>query len=286
MARARFGFARIVGPQFHKKQAAPLGQEIEVCGPFFPQRIRHGAVKSFEADGIELENFRHIVGARKRVGVTQPHQRALLWTLDQFQRGGKDRHARALSTHQRAGHMETVFGEKLLEVISGDAPGNPGIALADECGVSVPDFAQALIDGAATPALADDGLQIALAGSAHFHARAVVEQDVELFNVVHGLAGKQRMCSAGVVANHPAQRAAAVRGGIGDEGEVMGFRLAAQSVEHHAGLDAGQMARRVELEYLFHVFAEIENHGDVAALSRQAGTCSSRQNGRAEFPAS
>jgi hypothetical protein len=63
----------------------------------------------------------------------------------------------------------------------------------------------------------------------------------------------------------------------------MGFGLVAQDVEHHPGLDAGGSLGRIEFEDLVHVLAEIEHHGDVAALPCPAGPGSSRQDGGAEF---
>ena len=63
----------------------------------------------------------------------------------------------------------------------------------------------------------------------------------------------------------------------------MRFGLVAQDVEHHPGLDAGIALARIELQDLVHVLAEIEHHGDVAALSGQACPGSSRQDGRPEL---
>jgi hypothetical protein len=63
----------------------------------------------------------------------------------------------------------------------------------------------------------------------------------------------------------------------------MRFGLVAQDVENHPGLDAGGSLVRIELQDLNHVLAEIEHYGDVAALSGQACTSSSGQDGRAEL---
>ena len=65
----------------------------------------------------------------------------------------------------------------------------------------------------------------------------------------------------------------------------MGFCLVAQVVEHDARLDTGNSLLWIELDDLIHVLAEIEQDGDVTALSRQAGARASRQDGRAKFSA-
>jgi hypothetical protein len=63
----------------------------------------------------------------------------------------------------------------------------------------------------------------------------------------------------------------------------MAFGPVAQNVEHDAGLYDGIALARVKLQDLVHVLAEIEHHGNVAALPGQARPRSSRQNGSPEL---
>ena len=55
--------------------------------------------------------------------------------------------------------------------------------------------------------------------------RSVVEQDTKLFDVVYGLAAEQGVGAAGVVADHSADSAAIVRGGVGGEDELVGDEM-------------------------------------------------------------
>jgi hypothetical protein len=48
-----------------------------------------------------------------------------------------------------------------------------------------------------------------------------------------------------------------------------------QRIEDHTWLDAGETLNRIDLENPVHVFAEIENHGDIAALPGEAGSSAS-----------
>ena len=57
----------------------------------------------------------------------------------------------------------------------------------------------------------------------------------------------------------------------------------AQGVQHDARLHARQASKRVDLHDPVHVFREIENDRHVAALTRKAGSCSSRQDGSTVF---
>src|SRR5580698_2420064 len=93
------------------------------------------------------------------------------------------------------------------------------------------------------------------------------------------------MHSAGVVADHAAQGAAVVSGGIGGEGEVVLFGGGSEMVEHDSGLHAGDAAGGIDFENPGHVFGEIENDGDIAALAGERGASSAAKQRRAEFAA-
>ncbi len=93
------------------------------------------------------------------------------------------------------------------------------------------------------------------------------------------------MDAAGIVADHAADGAAVVSGGIGGEGEVMFFGSVAEMVEDDSGLHAGDAAGGIDLEDFRHVLGKIQNDGDVAALSGERGAAAAAEQGRAEFAA-
>ena len=74
------------------------------------------------------------------------------------------------------------------------------------------------------------------------HPRAVVQHDVERVDVVDGLAAHQRVHAARVVADHAAERAAAVRRRIGRERQVVHFGGVAHAIEHDARLHARDLS--------------------------------------------
>jgi hypothetical protein len=59
-----------------------------------------------------------------------------------------------------------------------------------------------------------------------------------------------------------------------------------QSVKNHTRLNARDFLIRVELENLIHVLRKIQDHGNIAALTRQACAGSTSKNGSAILPAS
>jgi hypothetical protein len=93
------------------------------------------------------------------------------------------------------------------------------------------------------------------------------------------------MHAAGVVADHAAQGAAVVSGGIRAEGEVVFFGGGAKIVEHDSGLYTRDAADGVDFEDPRHVSGEIENDGDVAALSGEGRAAAATEKGCAELAA-
>jgi hypothetical protein len=63
-----------------------------------------------------------------------------------------------------------------------------------------------------------------------------------------------------------------VGGRIRPERQVVPFGAGAQRVQDHAGLDARNPLLDIDLENPIHVFGEVEDDGDVAALAGEART--------------
>ena len=93
------------------------------------------------------------------------------------------------------------------------------------------------------------------------------------------------MDAAGIVADHAADGAAVVAGGIGSEGEVMFFGGVAEMIEHDAGLHACDAARGIDLEDARHVLGKVQHHRNIAALTGQRRAATTAEQGRAEFAA-
>jgi hypothetical protein len=120
---------------------------------------------------------------------------------------------------------------------------------------------------------------------ADFHADAVVGEDFERLDVVVGFAGHDGMHAAGVVADHAAEGAAIVRGGVGPKVRWCFSAAARKRVEHDSGLHAGDAAGGIDFENPRHVLGKIENDGDIAALSGERGATAAAEKRRAELAA-
>ena len=106
-----------------------------------------------------LEGARHGVGGEKASSKSQHGEHAEGRAGGEVERGGDDVGAGAFGADQRAGHVEAVFVEQLVEVVAGDAAGDAGEFLADEVGVAVANAGEAGVDLADAAAGADRALE-------------------------------------------------------------------------------------------------------------------------------
>src|SRR5262249_17491311 len=149
--------------------------------------------------------FRNAVSRGVDVFIAEDERGALGRPIDQPHLGGKNHDAGAFSPDQRARHVEAAFGQELIERVAGAAARDIGIAAGDESGALVAQRAQAGVDFGARAAFTQDALEIFIGGGANAQAKAVIGQDVEFENVVHGASGHHGVDAAGVVADHTAK---------------------------------------------------------------------------------
>src|ERR1019366_4800796 len=108
-----------------------------------------------------------------------------------------------------------------LRVAGTGLAGDAGKLCADQLGIAVADAGESGIDFRDAATGADEGFELGLTGAADGHAGAVVENDVEGFDVVGNFAAEQAVDAATVVADHAAEGAAVVGGRVGSVGEVV-----------------------------------------------------------------
>jgi hypothetical protein len=178
--------------------------------------------------------------------------------------------AGALGPDQRAGHIEAVLREELVEVVAGDPAGDLGEARADLVGVAVAERSEPGVDLGAAPTAGDDGGQLLVARRAHPHAEAIIGQDLQLLHIVHRLAAHDGVGAAGVVADHPAEGAVGVGRGVGREGEAVDLGGIAELIADHAGLDSRCPGLCIDLHDPVQILRKVEDDGDIAGLPGEA----------------
>ena len=211
---------------------------------------------------------------RRGVGVREAEhgQRPGGRRLDQPDRRPGEHRARALGADQRLGEVD-LAGQQLVQVVAGDAAGEVGEAGADVVGGPLAQRAQAA-----------SGIGAGAGRAPQRQPLAAVGEHVQADDVVDGLAPRHRVRPARVVADHPAERAAVVRGRVGAERQPVRRGGVAHGVADHAGLDAGGARVRVDLQDPVDVH-EVQDDGGVHRLARDRGPRADRQHGHVVRPA-
>ena len=229
--------------------------------------VDHDVVKTFQADGAMLHDLGDVIGADVNIGPSDDEQHPRRWTLDQAAGSFEDRDASTLGPDQRAGHMEAVFGEQVVEVVSGNAARNIGKLAANLLAIAVGEGFEAGVDLGAAATFAQEAVEVFVAGGADMQALAVIGENLKRLDVVVGLAGHDRVHAAGVVADHASKGAAVMGRGIGREGEVVFLGRGAKRVEDDSRLHARDAARGIYFKNGRHVLRKVEDDGGVATLS-------------------
>ena len=147
----------VQAPISTSRKPTPAGScgEIAQGEALAAHEVDQQVVEAFEADGLVLESERDGVGGEKRIGEAQHGEHAEGRAGGEVERGGDDVGAGAFGADQRAGHVEVVFGQQLVEVVAGDAAGDAREFFADQGGVAVADAGEARVDLAHAAAGAD-----------------------------------------------------------------------------------------------------------------------------------
>src|SRR5271156_2371612 len=186
-----------------------------------PHEVEQHRIEAFEPDRLVFQHKRHMVRRAKWIRKTETHQPPMGRAIRQMKICTKHGYTRALSAHQRSRNMKTALRQQLIEVISGDTSRYAGKTLPHEICILIAQSQQARVDLTPPATSADDRPQFLVAGRAHSQLRPVIKQHIERLDVIDRLPPKQRMDSTGVVADHAANRAAAVGRGVGREGQLM-----------------------------------------------------------------
>ena len=224
------------------------------------------------------QETRHVVGGAIDVLVGEDHQHA---------HGGPGREGesdlahhgeRRLRPHDGAREVRTTFAQELVEVVARDATIEVGVSRREQRRVLATQALDLAHDPAAVGVGARGRRDLLVAREAQVEDLAPVGHHAQSLDVVDGLAVVQRVGAAGIVADHAAEGAPGVRGGVGTKGESDRARGGVEVVEHHTGLDPRAPLRGVDLEDRVHVPTGVEHDRDVAGLTGQTGPRTATQD--------
>ena len=223
----------------------------------------------------------HVIACVAEVPVADDDQGAARGDGAQAHHGLEDRYAGTLGAHEGPPDVEAPLGKELVEVVPRDPAGDLRKALAHRIGAALGQRLQVAVDLAPTAAGGDDRLELRRLRRSDRQAGAVVEEHVEALDIVRGAAAHQRMHATGVVADHPAERAAIVGGRVGAERQAVATGVPLEDVEDHARLHPGDARPRVELDDPVQVLRGVDDHARARRLAGQARTAAAHGDRRA-----
>ena len=257
-------------------------------------RVPHGLARTVEYHLVdELDGGRFVAqdAGGGLAGVVdgaevQDGQRRHGGPLYQVDLGLSDDAQGSLGTDHHAGQVHRaaavgVVQDELVQVVAADAALNLGVGAVDLVLLLAGDAEDAPVDVTLEAGGADSGFQVGRTEFAEVGGGAVGEYDVQLLDVVQGLAVDDGVGAAGVVADAAADAGAVGRGGIGRVLQAVGAHLAGELVQDDAGLNASPLLFGVDLEDVVEVLAEVHDDGVVDGLAGQAGAAGAGQHGNA-----
>ena len=158
------GLRFFLGPRAHfdQQKADSVRQPVEIAQreTFAAHEIDEQIIEAFKTDGLVFEGEGNGIGGEKGIAEAEHREHAEGRAGGEIERGGDDVGAGAFRAHQRAGDVEVVFGQQLVEVVAGDAAGNARKLFAHQGGVAIADARQACVDLADAAAGADERVQL------------------------------------------------------------------------------------------------------------------------------
>ena len=252
-------------------------------------------VDGLQPDRLEpVDDLRDMIAGRGDVVVVHDDGHPLQHGRGQHQRGLQDRHAGALGADQRAGDVEALLGQQLIQVVPGHPARQPvdrRIALADRAGVAVPQVAQPGVDLAFAAAGRHDRVELVFLAVADPETLAVVGDHFQRVGVVRGARprtvqlGLHGMHAAGVVAHVAADGAPGVRRRIRPEDQAAPAGRPVELLVDDPGFRGDQPPVYVDVPDLGQVLGVVDDHGVVDGFPGQAGAAAPVHDRRAEVRA-
>ena len=210
---------------------------------FFLDVFVKAVIDSLQGDRFERQDFHQMIGGLINVRVAQHKEHTLRLVVNQGHLGFEDCDAGPLAADQRPGDINhaSLIRNELVEVVAGDAAGDFWITRIDERLIALPQRHQLSVDISFAPVRRHAASPVRFGHPSHSHARAVIEQNVEGFDIVDGRSIHLRMGAAGIIAKHSAEAAMIVGGRVGRVGKIVGPRCFHNVVADRPWLHSGKM---------------------------------------------
>lgn len=243
------------------RDSAP-GQMFEML------QVDQPVVHPFQRYRVVLQHDRHRIGGIVDIGIAEYGQRHRFRALYELDFGAQHRHQRGLAADEQFREIEAVLRQQGIEIVARHPARNIGIVLTDVRRVLITDLPQAV------PQFRKPVLGI----RADPTPQPVVGQDFQPpYRIDHFPVSLCRR-SAGIVADHSADRAADMCRRFRADHQVVPRQLRIQRVKRDARFHDRGAGRRIDRDQPITVLAPVQHHGRIAALTGQTGAATAREH--------
>ena len=247
-------------------------------------RLDDALVDTFDGRRLELEQGRYVAGGVHHVAVAETEEKRAGGRGHETNGGRDHDRAGAFGADQGAGHIKTVFGQQLTEVVAGHLAWDPVHLGSQDGHVRRRELAHRRTQlGCPGHRFGVGGVGCAQPVSECGEAQSIGRDQVQCLDVVGGAPVAHRVVAACVVADGPAEGCPGLARGVRCKGQFtvcLGRDLVLQGGEHHAGLRHRRPAVRIDGDESVHVPGEVQHHAGpdrVAAHARSATAGGERQ---------
>ena len=156
--------------------------------------------------------------------------------------------------------------QERVQVITGYAAWDVWIAVANLVRISIAQAPQLSVDARLPVAVAFYRFVLVVGRLATPESRAVVEQNLETGDIIDHFARALRCRTAGVVADHPTERAVGMRRWLWSVAQPMHCQLLIERIQNDPGLDDAGAGLRIDRDDTMAVLGPVEDHCGIRTL--------------------
>jgi hypothetical protein len=267
------GLLASVAAEPHHQPPRPLRHLLQHAGlgdVFDAGQVDERVVDPFEGEGLVLGHPGDGVSGGGDAVEAEDDQGLVRRDGEQLDLRLQHGDQRRLAADQGAGEVEPLLRQERVQVVARDPPRDVGVAGTDQREVLLGQVPQCVVDLGAAATLGEDPVVLLLARGPDPHPGAVVGQHLHAEDGVDHLPVRLGGRAAGVVADHPADRAGVVRRRFGTDHQLMRRELLVQVVQARPGLHHRDPPAGVHRHQAMAVLGPVDHHARVAALPGQA----------------
>ena len=192
--------------------------------------------------------------------------------------GRRNRRQGTLGADDHFGQIDGRVGDELVQVVAAHTAQQFGVAFEHRVPVVLGNLQHAPVDAGFQGAVTQNFLDRRLLHGLEQGRAAIGKHDLELEDVVNGLAVQNRARAGRVVADHAANGCPAAGRRVRTEQEAVRPQVGIELVLHHAGLYPRPVLLGVQFQHLMHVVGHVHDDRPPHALTGEGRAAAARQH--------